>query len=155
LSDITSNRHADPIGSVAPNNGGTFGPLKTSETRLLIVDDDRDSADALSMVMEGYGYQVAVAYRNVEALRQFEAFQPDVSLFDLSTPEPDGFALARSIRSGGRKAVLLAFTGYAQAEDIQAAEDAGFDRHFSKPVDPKMIRQYIDSLGLTRPDAPI
>ena len=125
--------------------------LSTAETRLLVVDDDRDSADALSMVLEGYGYLVAVAYRHVEALRQYETFKPDIALFDLSSPEPNGLELARIIRRSDRSTVLLAFTGYALAEDVKATEAAGFNRHFAKPVDPKLIRQYIDTLSLPNP----
>jgi two-component system CheB/CheR fusion protein len=146
-----TNYPPDPKRDPAPasaQNADVSARLTPTETRLLVVDDDRDSADALSMVLEGYGYQVATAYRHAEALREFEAFKPDVALFDLSRPEPDGFELARAIRLVDQSAVLLAITGYALDEDIKAAEDAGFNRHFSKPVDPKLIRQFIDTLQL-------
>jgi len=105
--------------------------------RILIVDDNADAADTLSLFLEHAGAEVSVARAGEEALASFPLLRPDVVLLDIGMPEMDGYEVARRIRAleGGNETVLIALTGWGQESDQRRATQAGFDHHFTKPAD--------------------
>ena len=117
-----------------------------SRQRVLVVDDNRDAAESLAMLLELDGFAVSIAYDGPEALAQIESFTPDIALLDIGMPGMDGYELARRIRATrhGRELTLVALTGWGQADDKERAADAGFDEHLTKPVDPDLLAQIIN-----------
>jgi PAS domain S-box-containing protein len=119
--------------------------------RVLVVDDNRDAADSLSMLLEARGHEVRVAYDGLEAVGAAVAFQPDVVLLDIGLPKLYGYDAARRIRDArGAEVLLVAITGWGQDEDRRRAKDAGFDYHLTKPVDPEAINRLIDGAARKR-----
>jgi CheY-like chemotaxis protein len=110
--------------------------------RVLVVDDDRDTADTFAALLKIWGYYPLVAYRSVDALQLSRDQQPDVILLDIGLPGIDGFEVARRARlqPGMAGAFLVALTGYGQPEDHQLSHEAGFDLHLVKPVEPEELR---------------
>jgi CheY-like chemotaxis protein len=102
--------------------------------RVLVVEDNRDAADSLRILLELLGYDVAVAYTGPEGLAAAKRDQPDVVVCDIGLPGMDGFALASALRKNGRmaRARLIAVTGYGEEEDKRRAVEAGFDDHLVK-----------------------
>ncbi len=113
--------------------------------RVLVVDDNRDAAASLRLVLELDGHEVEAVYGAAEALRAVDAFRPDVVLLDIGLPQMDGYEVARRIRARpeGRAIRLFALTGWAQEEDKRKAFEAGFDEHLTKPVDSAVLRRLI------------
>jgi len=110
--------------------------------RVLVVDDNRDSAASLAALVELLGHRVETAADGIEALEVAERFRPDAILLDLGLPRLDGYAAARRIRSApwGADMLLIAQTGWGQQADRALASEAGFDHHLVKPVDPAALR---------------
>jgi CheY-like chemotaxis protein len=109
---------------------------RTPFQRFLVVDDNRDSAESLALLLKVKGYEVQTAYDGVAALERARVIQPDVVLLDIGLPRMDGYEVARRLRQeGGRQAVLVALTGYGTNEDLQRSREAGFDHHLIKPVE--------------------
>jgi CheY-like chemotaxis protein len=109
---------------------------------ILVVDDNRDAADSLAMLLEIDGHDVTAVYSAPDALKRASELKPAVIVMDLGLPEIDGCEVARRMRAmpeleGVR---LVALTGYGRDEDRQRTRDAGFDHHLVKPVD-------LDELG--------
>jgi signal transduction histidine kinase/CheY-like chemotaxis protein len=104
---------------------------------ILIVDDNADAADMLSMYLGSIGHQVHVAYEGQRGLALVEAAAPDVLLLDIGLPDIDGYQLAQRFRALPQtaQATLIALTGYGQASDRARSSAAGFDHHLTKPVD--------------------
>jgi PAS domain S-box-containing protein len=104
--------------------------------RILIVEDNDDARQMLRHLLELTGHEVHEANNGTRGFEQALVLRPDVVLIDLGLPGLDGYEVARRIRASGRKDVLLiAVTGYGQREDRLRASAAGFDAHFTKPVD--------------------
>jgi len=114
--------------------------------RVLVVDDNRDAAESLGMLLEMEHCKVAVAFDGLRALEALETFKPDIALLDIGMPGMDGYELARRIRATprGRNLVLVALTGWSQADDKKRASDAGFDEHLTKPVDPQVLNRVLN-----------
>jgi len=112
---------------------------KPGQRRVLIVDDNRDAADSLSLLLQMDGHEVQTAYGGEEALQVIDVFAPDFVLLDIGLPGMSGYEVARRLRSKGNSAHLVALTGYGQPEDVQRAKDAGFDAHLVKPVDVERV----------------
>lgn len=111
-------------------------PTAQQALRVLIVDDNRDAADTLCMFMRTKGHEVRVAYDGVEGVGAALAFKPQVVLLDIGLPKLFGYEVARELREKFGQAVLIvAITGYGQEEDRRRSKEAGFDYHFTKPVD--------------------
>jgi CheY-like chemotaxis protein len=112
---------------------------------VLVVDDNRDAAESLALLLELDHCTVAVAYDGVQALETLDTFKPDVALLDIGMPGMDGYELARRIRAspGGNDLRLVALTGWGQADDKQLAADFGFDEHLTKPVDPEVLMRVL------------
>jgi signal transduction histidine kinase/DNA-binding response OmpR family regulator len=109
-----------------------------SALRILIVDDNLDGADSLSMMLRIMGNDTRTAYDGLEAVAVAAAFRPDVVLLDIGLPKLNGYDTCRRIREQpwGRGMVLIAVTGWGHEEDVRRSHEAGFDRHMVKPVDP-------------------
>jgi CheY-like chemotaxis protein len=105
--------------------------------RVLIVDDNRDAAMSLAMLLQLSGAETDMAYDGPGAIDAGERFRPDAILLDIGLPGMSGHEVARRIRSEpwGRTVMLVAITGWGQAEDRQRSQEAGFDAHLVKPVD--------------------
>ena len=113
--------------------------------RVLIVDDNCDSADMLAEYLRDSGHEVQVAYDPAQALAAAGQFRFDVALLDIGLPVMDGYELARRLRVelDGRPARFFAFTGYGQETARRQSLDAGFDDHFTKPLDPGVIAKLL------------
>ena len=105
--------------------------------RVLVVDDNVDSADSLSQCLRMLGYQTLMAHDGLEAVRSAESYNPDVALLDIGLPHMSGYEAARQIRARpqGARLLLIALSGWGQEEDRRKSKAAGFDHHFVKPVD--------------------
>jgi signal transduction histidine kinase/AmiR/NasT family two-component response regulator len=103
--------------------------------RILVVDDNQDSADSLRMILGALGHEVRVVYSARSAIAAVEEELPDVVLLDIGLPEMDGYEVAAMIRKRHPHAHLVALTGYGQPEDVRRASAAGFSAHMVKPVD--------------------
>jgi PAS domain S-box-containing protein len=119
--------------------------------RILIVDDNRDTAISLATVLNILGHRTQVAFDGVEALETARDFQPDVVLLDIGMPKLNGHDTARRLRQEprGRDIVLVAVTGWGQDDDRQRSQDAGFNFHLVKPVDPAALEQILAEMPVT------
>ena len=103
--------------------------------RVLIVDDNRDAADSLAMLLQFEGRQTLCAYSGEAALQEIAAFDPQLVLLDIGLPGLDGYEVARRLKAKSPKLRVIALSGYGQVEDRQRSAAAGFDAHLVKPVD--------------------
>jgi CheY-like chemotaxis protein len=103
--------------------------------RVLIVDDNRDAADSLAMLLQFEGRQTLCVYSGEQALDVLAAFQPQLVLLDIGLPGMDGYEVARRLKAVAPGLHVIALSGYAQLEDRQRSTAAGFDAHLVKPVD--------------------
>ncbi len=115
--------------------------------RLLVVDDNRDAAESLAIVLQFMGYEVFTAFSGPEALEVSARERPDAAIIDIGMPGMSGYDVVRRMRheAWGRRAVLIALTGWGQEQDKQAARAAGFDDHLTKPVDPQSVERLLAS----------
>lgn len=117
--------------------------------RVLIVDDNVDAAQTMSMLISEWGHETRVAHTAQRALELAAQFAPETALLDIGLPDMDGYALARQLRmldaNGGLQ--LIAMTGYGRAEDRLAAREAGFDIHLIKPADLDEIARILSRQG--------
>jgi CheY-like chemotaxis protein len=113
--------------------------------RVLVVEDNRDSADSLKLLLELFGYDVAVAYTGPAGVATAKAWRPDVVVCDLGLPELDGYGVVRELRRNPdtSKARMIAVTGYGSDEDRLKTREAGFDAHLTKPADPAALEQLL------------
>lgn len=104
--------------------------------RILVVDDNRDSADILAEILRMKGYDVGVAYDGTQAIARAAAEQPDIVFLDLGMPGLDGYAVARALREHhAPHACIIALTAWSDAQTLARVDEAGFDRHLAKPSD--------------------
>jgi PAS domain S-box-containing protein len=164
-------------GSVAASSGGTGqgsefrvrlplavaeGPSEESQQsqagmsgiaqRILVVDDNRDAAASLGMMLSLLGHDIRTAHDGLEAVELAEAFHPDVVLLDIGLPRLNGYDACQRIREqpGGQDIFMVAVTGWGQAEDRRRSQEAGFDQHLVKPVDPAELQRML-SWSASRP----
>jgi PAS domain S-box-containing protein len=116
--------------------------------KILIVDDNPDVAESLSAWLSDWGHDVRVARDGGSALREAPAFQPELMLIDIGLPDMNGREAAQKLRRipALKDAVLIAVTGYGQAEDRRLSKEAGFDRHCIKPLTADMLSELLASL---------
>ena len=124
-----------PMPAVLPSFLGSGAAA--SDTKVLIIDDNRDAADSLHALLRDYGFSCASALDGPSGLESVSSFAPDAVLLDLGLPGLDGYEVARRIRSlpDGERYLLIAVTGYGAARDRERSAEAGFDAHLIKPVD--------------------
>jgi PAS domain S-box-containing protein len=122
--------------------------VNSSRHRILIVDDNADAAQMLSLVVKMLGNEIRVAGDGLLAIRAAEEFMPDVVLMDIGMPQMNGYEAARHIRGQlwGKEMVLVALTGWGQDEDKQRAIEAGFNYHLVKPAEPAELQQLLAQL---------
>ncbi len=104
--------------------------------RMLVVDDNGDSAESLALLLSLAGHETHVAFSGTEALLRADALRPDAVLLDLGLPGLNGYEVCRRLRAAAwaREIPIVAITGWGQADDRQRSKDAGFDGHLVKPV---------------------
>jgi CheY-like chemotaxis protein len=112
-------------------------PPVQERQRILVVDDNRDAADTLAMLLEFLNYEVRTAYDGRQAVEAAEDFKPNLVILDINMPVMDGYEAARILRgrSNASRVVLVALTAATSTEAQKRAREAGFDLHLSKPVD--------------------
>jgi PAS domain S-box-containing protein len=123
----------------------------TARRRILVVDDNRDSATSLAMMLRIMGNEAQTAHDGLEALDVAAAFRPDVILLDIGMPKLNGYETARRIRQEpwGKNVVLVAVTGWGQEEDRRRSHEAGFNIHMVKPVEPAALEKLLASVQAT------
>jgi two-component system CheB/CheR fusion protein len=116
--------------------------------RVLIIEDNVDAANSLSEVLGLAHHQVAVAYNGPDGIARAREFQPEVVLCDIGLPGMDGYKVARAFRATPalHDIYLVALTGYALPEDLQQAQQAGFQRHLAKPPSLDTLESLLDHL---------
>jgi PAS domain S-box-containing protein len=119
---------------------------------VLVVDDNRDAAESLAMLLRTTGADVHVAHDGPAALDEFELREPDIVLLDIGMPEMDGYEVARRLReiSNPQRVAIVALTGWGQDEDRRRVRDAGFDHHLVKPVELASLQALLISLAASR-----
>ena len=115
--------------------------------RMLVVDDNVDSAESMALVLRLQGHEVRLAYDGQSALEEAQSFRPEVMFLDLDLPKMDGYEVARRLRlePAMRYMTLVAMTGYGQEEDRQRTQEAGFQLHLVKPVDFSKVEELLSS----------
>lgn len=116
-----------------PTDGAALGPRR----RILVVDDNRDGASSLAMLLTVLGHDTRIAHDGLEGVELAEAFRPDLIVLDIGLPKLNGLDACRRIREQpwAKNVVIAAATGWGQDEDRRRSEEAGFDHHLVKPVD--------------------
>ena len=133
--------------SVATERGASV-PRESPQRRVLIVDDNRDSADSLAMLLEITGNKTYMAHDGLEAIEVIEEHRPEVVLLDIGLPRLDGHEVCRYVRQKpwGKDIVMIALTGWGQEDDRRKSEEAGFNGHLVKPVDYDNLLKLLSSL---------
>ncbi|WP_437570325.1 hybrid sensor histidine kinase/response regulator [Sorangium sp. So ce542] len=125
---------------------GAAGPVSgTLARRILVVDDNRDHAHALVLLLEQAGHVTALAHDGPSALEAARTFAPEVVLLDIGLPAMDGYEVARRMRgeAGDGALRIVAFTGYGQQDDVRRSREAGCDAHLVKPIAPEVLFAHI------------
>jgi PAS domain S-box-containing protein len=125
--------------------------IALSECRILVVDDNKDSADSLGMLLRLKGNDIRTAHDGLEAVEAAESFQPELVLLDIGLPKLNGYEVARRIRRQpwGQDAILVALTGWGQDEDRRRSQEAGFNFHIVKPVELADLEKLLAGLQTT------
>jgi CheY-like chemotaxis protein len=128
----------EPAVVQSPQRGASAG----IKSRILVVDDNRDGADSLGLILQLWGHDVVVAYSGATGLELARRHRPEVAILDIGLTDITGYELARRIRleDWGRDIVLIALTGWGHGADKARAAAAGFDVHLTKPVDPDHLQ---------------
>ncbi len=121
-------------------------PLPTLR-RILIVEDQKDAADSLCMLLKLFGHDVAVAYTGPDGVEKAVELRPDVVVCDIGLPGLNGYGVAQQIRRtpATAKTRLIALTAWGQEEDRRRGEEAGFDHYLVKPADPEQLLKLLVS----------
>jgi CheY-like chemotaxis protein len=124
--------------------------------RVLVVDDNVDSAESMAVLLRLYGHEVRLAHDGEAALEEARSFKPDVMFLDLSLPKMDGYEVARRLRQEPATSgmTLVAMTGYGHEEERRRTQEAGFYSHLVKPVDFDLLRELLSSLSPNRTGEP-
>lgn len=137
-----------PAAAPETSDGTAVSRSSRSSRRILVVDDNQDSAESLALLLRLWGNDVRAVYSGHQALAVAEECRPEVVLLDIGLPEMDGLEVCRRLRQeAGLDAVLvIAMTGYGQEEDKRRSREAGFDHHLVKPVDLGALAKLLASL---------
>ena len=122
-------------------------PELSPQRRILIVDDNRDSADSLAMLLEITGNKTYMAHDGIEAIEAIKEHRPELVLLDIGLPKLDGHEVCRHVRQEpwGKDIVMIALTGWGQEDDRRKSEEAGFNGHLVKPVDYDTLLELLKS----------
>ena len=120
--------------------------------RILVVDDNVDSAESLALLLSMGGHEAHVAHDGPAAVDAAAQLRPDVMLLDIGLPKMDGFEVCRRVRQEpwGQKMAMVALTGFGQDRDRAESKSAGFDRHMVKPIDYDALLRTLETLVLPR-----
>lgn len=120
--------------------------------RILVVDDNKDAAESLSLLLQLARHEVRIALDGPAALAAAREFCPEVVLIDIGLPGMNGYEVARNLRQWPEMAgaQLVAITGYGQEEDRRLSLEAGFDVHLTKPVDPEELQRFLETTPADR-----
>ena len=131
-----------------PNCGDEVSARTSSRRRILVVDDNVDAAMSLAMMLKLMGNDAKTAHDGLEALDVAGAFRPDLILLDIGMPRLNGHETAKRIREQpwGKGVMLVALTGWGQDEDRRKSDEAGFDSHMVKPVEPAALEKLLANL---------
>lgn len=134
-----------PAESSTPARPAGAAEIFRTRRKILVADDNRDSAKTLATLLKLYGHEVHTAHDGEEALSAAEALRPEVILLDIGMPKMNGYDVCRRIREfpWGQKIVMAALTGWGQDEDRRQSQSAGFNEHFVKPVDLMELQRLI------------
>lgn len=137
---VPAKQAAAPRTATEPQTGGPG-----LSRRILVVDDNQDSVRLTELLLRAWGHQVKVAYQGATALALAAEYQPEMVLLDIGLPGMNGYEVAQRLKAtpGLNPPVLVAVTGYGYPEDRQRSQQAGFDYHLTKPVDPQTLRDVI------------
>lgn len=115
---------------------------------MLVVDDNRDAAESMTVLLELWGHEVRIANDGPDALALATQYQPDTVLLDIGLPGMDGYEVARRLRNlpHSDNMFLVAVTGYGQDEDRRRAYETGFNFHLTKPVEPAQLESLLASV---------
>jgi CheY-like chemotaxis protein len=118
-----------------------------SPRRIVVADDNEDSAESFAMLLSFSGHEVRVAHDGAAALDAVRDFRPDVAFLDIGMPGLTGYEVAEAVRAEpwGNEVTLIAVTGWGQPDDRLRARTAGFDRHLIKPIDPAEVDRLLDA----------
>ncbi|HEV2845980.1 MAG TPA: response regulator, partial [Thermoanaerobaculia bacterium] len=133
----------------SPETPAEGGPDSAgARRRILVVDDNQDSADSMVMMLQLLGNDVRIAHDGVEAVKAAEQFRPQVILMDIGMPKLNGYDATRRIREQpwGREMVIIALTGWGQEADRAKSREAGCDGHLVKPVDLSDLKKLLMEL---------
>jgi CheY-like chemotaxis protein len=136
------------MGTTSATDGKALPPQQP--LRVLVVDDCPDMTASWEMLLSMAGHQVATASDGLEALEMVDKHDPHVILCDLMMPRLDGFGVARKLRERGKSTVLYALTAYGTDDVRQRCLEAGFDGHFTKPVDVETILKLLEDVSIQR-----
>jgi CheY-like chemotaxis protein len=115
-----------------------------SRRRVLVVEDNRDAATSLSVLLGLMGHDVRVAYTGPEGVSLAAAWPPEIVISDIGLPGYDGFEVARRLRGQlGSRPLMVALTGYGRDEDRRRSREAGFNHHLVKPADPAVLQHML------------
>jgi DNA-binding response OmpR family regulator len=116
---------------------------------VLVVDDNRDAADSLAMILEMNGHKIQVANDGEQALNAADEFCPQVVFLDIGMPGKNGYEVARELRqsAAASQAVLVALTGWGAESDLARSREAGFDHHLTKPAEMSAVEQLLARLA--------
>ncbi|MEO7251498.1 MAG: response regulator [Arenimonas sp.] len=134
-------------------SGASFGGRGSQlARRILVADDNRDAADSLAEILRLMGHEVATAEDGLDALAQFDSFRPEVVMLDIGMPRMNGYEACRRLRQREDcgDVVVIAVTGWGQDEDRLRSQEAGFNLHLTKPVDPAAVEALLASLPPAR-----
>jgi CheY-like chemotaxis protein len=135
-----------PRGVLPQRDAGSVGKeaLNGAKRRILVVDDNKDAANSLAMLLNMMGYDVRTAHDGLEAVGAATTFEPSVILLDIGLPKLSGYEVARQIRQQQQpQPLLIALTGWGQEEDRRRSKAAGFDHHMTKPVDFNALKKLL------------
>jgi PAS domain S-box-containing protein len=138
---------ASGTGEPVPSGGGPVGGILVAR-RILLVDDNVDFAESLALALQLDGHSTRIAHDGSAALLAAPEFMPEVVLLDVGLPQLDGYQVVRRLREQPqtRNAVIIALTGYGDAEHRRRTREAGFDHHLLKPVEPAVLNGLLRSL---------
>ncbi|MDB6071640.1 MAG: luxQ 1 [Verrucomicrobiales bacterium] len=139
---LTEAPKAEPVPPATPRTG------RERPRRILIVDDNTDSARSLAVLQKRRGHETRTAFTGPDAVAEAEVFKPEVVLLDIGLPGMNGFEVARRLRKmpGLQTTLLVAMSGYGREDDLHEARQAGFDQYLVKPVDLGLLTKWLGDL---------
>jgi PAS domain S-box-containing protein len=138
---VKANKRVDPGHQTPPKSTHVQGPAR----RILVVDDNVDAAELTATLLSMWGHEVRTLHDGPSVLTATESFQPELILLDIGLPGMSGYDVARELRQrpACKGIVLAAMTGYGQDKDRNKSQEAGFDYHLTKPIDPNLLEAFV------------